>query len=157
MGWQKQTGRLICKSLQLYTNLQKPVLSTHNIQFVLNHACRQAGEYLVSWNHIFMDIGMFVCICVRVCVVCFCVCVCVFVCVFVCVRVYVCAHVCVSVSVRLSPRQWIIIWTSYDWLNIFCFFSVPIYGPCRRYKRWDCPNYEMWTQLQAKKTKERLC
>ena len=31
------------------------------------------------------------------------------------------------------------IWTFYDQLNNFYFFSVPIYGPCHRYSAWAGP------------------
>ena len=60
-------------------------------------------------------------VCVYVCV-CVCVCVCACVCVCVC-------GVCVSIQITSG-----VIWTSYDWLNNFCYFSDQFYENCYQYK-----------------------
>ena len=63
-----------------------------------------------------------------------CVCTCVSVCVCVCVCVHVCVCVCVCVCVH-APEAINNQWRDFDfidWLNNFCYFSVPFYGSCHR-------------------------
>ena len=64
---------------------------------------------------------LYVCVCVCMCL-CVCACVCVCVHVFMCVCVRACARVCVCVSG--------VIWTLFDWLNKFHYFSISLYGTC---------------------------
>ena len=85
-----------------------------SIRFFKSGACKQAVVRLVLCNNFYAAM------CVHE-----------FMTVFVCVCVCVCVH-------PGGHKNSDMIWTSYDWLNNSCCFSVLIHCPCCKYNTWAC-------------------